>query len=248
MLVDTLVRFALLGSSWVLYGLLFLSVVSFAAMAERALFFRRNRASGEGLHAAVRRAMETDGESAVLAALAKSPSIEARVVREALSFRAGGAAAVTDAAQSAIARERAQLERSMTLLGTLGNNAPFIGLFGTVLGVIEAFAHLGTGDAGAMGSVMSGIAEALVATGVGIFVAIPAVVAFNAAQKKIGDIENETDALTKLVAAWLTTRERGGRVEARRVGERAGDEKAPIEAPRSDEGSSDAALAAEGAE
>ena len=244
MLVDTLVRFALLGSSWVLYGLLLLSVVSFAAMAERALFFRKNRASGEGLHAAVRRAMESEGEKEVLAVLERSTAIEARVVRQALAFRSGGASAVSDAAASAIARERAHLERSMTLLGTLGNNAPFIGLFGTVLGVIEAFAHLGTGDAGAMGSVMSGIADALVATGVGIFVAIPAVVAFNAAQKKIGDIENDADALTKLVSAWLTTRERGGSVE----GNAAASRPAISTAPSAPSEARDVALAAEGAE
>ena len=77
----------------------------------------------------------------------------------------------------------------MTLLGTLGNNAPFVGLLGTVLGVIEAFHQLSGGPAkAAMGNVMSGIAEALVATGVGLFVALPAVVAYNVAQKRIGEI------------------------------------------------------------
>jgi biopolymer transport protein ExbB/biopolymer transport protein TolQ len=104
----------------------------------------------------------------------------------------------------------------MTLLGTLGNNAPFIGLFGTVLGVIEAFQHLseGAGEA-AMGSVMSGIAEALVATGVGIFVAIPAVVAYNVAQKKIADVEGDAQALAKLITAWLRTGRAPGTARAR---------------------------------
>ena len=79
----------------------------------------------------------------------------------------------------------------MTLLGTLGNNAPFVGLLGTVLGVIEAFHQLGAAGQNkeAMGNVMAGIAEALVATGVGLFVALPAVVAYNIVQKKIGEIE-----------------------------------------------------------
>ncbi|MBN8612437.1 MAG: MotA/TolQ/ExbB proton channel family protein [Deltaproteobacteria bacterium] len=212
MLVDSLVRFALLGSSWVLYLLLALSVVSFAATFERWLFFRKNRVGGEGLRDQLRKAMREDDEAAVRRVLAKNPSIEASVLGEALDFVDGGARAVSDAIESGVGRERAQLERSMTLLGTLGNNAPFVGLFGTVLGVIEAFAHLGGGDQSAMGSVMSGIAEALVATGVGIFVAIPAVVAFNVAQKKIGDIENDVTALGKLLTAWIETRERGRRV------------------------------------
>ena len=102
----------------------------------------------------------------------------------------------------------------MTVLGTLGNNAPFVGLFGTVLGVIEAFSHLGARDEAAMTQVMTGIAEALVATGVGIFVAIPAVVAYNVAQKKVGDIENDVASLAKLLTAWLKTRERKARVRS----------------------------------
>ena len=63
-----------------------------------------------------------------------------------------------------------------------------------------------------MGNVMSGIAEALVATGVGIFVAIPAVVAYNVVQKRIGEIEGNALALVKLVTAYLKTRERAGLV------------------------------------
>lgn len=214
MLVESLLRFALLGSTWVLYLLLVLSVVSFAAMAERWLFFRRNRLAGEGLREGLRSAFGKSDVDAVRAVLKKHPSIEASVLGEALDFVEGGARAVGDAIESGLGRERAHLERSMTLLGTLGNNAPFVGLFGTVLGVIEAFAHLGGGDQNAMGSVMSGIAEALVATGVGIFVAIPAVVAFNVAQKKVGDVENDTSSLGKLLTAWVETRERGRSVHS----------------------------------
>ncbi len=214
MLVESLLRFALLGSSWVLYLLLVLSVVSFAAMAERWLFFRRNRLAGEGLREGLRAAFGKSDVGEVRAVLKKHPSIEASVLGEALDFVEGGSRAVGDAIESGLGRERAHLERSMTLLGTLGNNAPFVGLFGTVLGVIEAFAHLGGGDQNAMGSVMSGIAEALVATGVGIFVAIPAVVAFNVAQKKVGDVENDTSSLGKLLTAWVETRERGRSVHA----------------------------------
>jgi biopolymer transport protein ExbB/TolQ len=253
MLVDSLVRFALLGSTWVLYLLLALSVVSFAATFERWVFFRRNRLGGEGLRDALRRAMAgEDDERDVRAALGRSRSIEAAVLLEALDFVDGGARAVSDAIESGTGRERTKLERSMTLLGTLGNNAPFIGLFGTVLGVIEAFAHLGTGDQNAMGSVMSGIAEALVATGVGIFVAIPAVVAFNVAQKKIGDVENEVAALGKLLTAWVETREKGRRVRPLPA-EAAPAARTPAqERPGPDEATErsarDGALAAQGAE
>ncbi len=209
MLVERLLRFALLGSSWVLYLLLALSVASLAAAAERARYFRRHRDDLDALSRRVRAALFAGDFGAADAALAASPSVEARVVRAALRWSDGGAGAVADAAEAEFGRERAGLERGLTLLGTLGNNAPFVGLLGTVLGVIEAFHHLGGGQSKeAMGNVMAGIAEALVATGVGLFVALPAVVAYNLAQKRIGEIEAGVASLSKLVTAALKRRER----------------------------------------
>jgi biopolymer transport protein ExbB/TolQ len=241
MLVDSLVRVAMFGSSWVLYLLITLSIVSFAAMLERALFFRRNGASAAALAQALRKAVIADDEGAIDRALASGTSVESSVLRDALAFREGGPEAVADAVDAALGRERGRMERSMTVLGTLGNNAPFVGLFGTVLGVIEAFSHLGARDEAAMTQVMSGIAEALVATGVGIFVAIPAVVAYNVAQKKVGDIENDVASLAKLLTAWLKTRERKARV-------RTSERRAPAtkKSPEPKEPASDLAL--EGAE
>jgi biopolymer transport protein ExbB/TolQ len=103
------------------------------------------------------------------------------------------------------------MERGSTLLGTLGNNAPFIGLLGTVIGVIIAFQRLGNSQAAnSMNAVMGGIAEALVSTAVGLFVALPAVVAYNIIQKKIGDIESNTQAIEKQISAFMKASPRGG--------------------------------------
>ncbi len=74
---------------------------------------------------------------------------------------------------------RLALEKRLGILATFGNNAPFIGLFGTVLGVIKAFHHLGTSSEFGVRVVMTGISEALVATAMGLFVAIPAVIGYN---------------------------------------------------------------------
>jgi biopolymer transport protein ExbB/biopolymer transport protein TolQ len=102
------------------------------------------------------------------------------------------------------------MERGTTMLGTLGNNAPFIGLFGTVIGVIIAFQNLSSNQGNAaMGSVMAGIAEALVATAVGLFVAIPAVVAFNVIQKRTGEIESNVLSITKQISAILKAEANG---------------------------------------
>lgn len=210
MIVERLLKVALLGSSWVLYLLLFLSVVSFSAMFERYLFFRRHRVDFELLRKDVRKLLHDNDLTGLDKLLGNSNALEARVALEGLRWANGGPGAIGDAVESELARVKLELERGLNLLGTLGNNAPFVGLLGTVLGVIISFHALG--DAGqntqAMGGVMSGISEALVATGVGLFVALPAVVAYNAIQKRIGEVESQSLSLTKLITAHVRTADR----------------------------------------
>lgn len=210
MLIDRLLKVALLGSAWVLYLLIFLSVVSIATMVERWLYFKKRSVDNRQLHRELARFLNADDLDGAARHLEKNPSVEAHVAREALRWAPSGAEAMNDAVDSELGRAKAELERGLNLLGTLGNNAPFVGLLGTVLGVIMAFSALGSNgqNGGAMGGVMSAIAEALVATGVGLFVALPAVVAYNVIQKRIGQIETEALSLTKLISAYLrATRE-----------------------------------------
>jgi biopolymer transport protein ExbB/TolQ len=205
MLIDRLMRVALLGSEWVLYLLLLLSVVSFSTMFERWLYFRKRSDDLGRLRSEVRKRLHEDDLPGVERALKSSRAVEARVAEEALRWLPGGADAMGDAVDSEVARVRQELERGTNFLGTLGNNAPFVGLFGTVLGVIISFHALGKagGNAGQMEGVMAGIAEALVATGVGLFVALPAVIAYNVIQKRIGDIESGAVSLAKLLIAYV---------------------------------------------
>jgi biopolymer transport protein ExbB/TolQ len=204
MLVEKLMKVALLGSSWVMYLLFALSVFSIGAMIERALYFRKRSDDVDELGEKLVAALEQGDTDAAVALLKKSPSIEASVLAPAMRYLSAGPEAVADAIESGMIRARMDLERGSTLLGTLGNNAPFIGLFGTVIGVIMAFHQLGSSQTSqSMNAVMGGIAEALVATGVGLFVAIPAVVAYNIIQKAIGDIESNLNAIAKDVAAVL---------------------------------------------
>ena len=205
MLIERLMKVALLGSEWVLYLMLFLSVFSFSTMFERWLFFRRRTDDLVKLRKDLAGALSNDDVEAAEKLLEKSPSLEARVAREGLRWRLGGPEAMTDAVDSELSRLRPELERGTNFLGTLGNNAPFVGLFGTVLGVIIAFHALGQAgqNTSQMGGVMAGISEALVATGVGLFVALPAVVAYNLIQKRIGEIESNSQGLTKLLTAYV---------------------------------------------
>src|SRR5262245_41006521 len=86
---------------------------------------------------------------------------------------------VTSALRDSISETLIQFKRGLAFLATIGSTAPFIGLFGTVVGIINAFRSIAATGSGGMSVVSGGIAEALVSTALGIFVAIPAVVAFN---------------------------------------------------------------------
>jgi len=97
------------------------------------------------------------------------------------------AASVDRLTRSYLTERRTELEKGLTLLATVGSNAPFIGLFGTVLGIIQAFGELSSKQGGTA-SVMASISEALVATAIGLLVAIPAVIAFNTFQRRIKEL------------------------------------------------------------
>jgi len=97
-----------------------------------------------------------------------------------------------------------QLGGGLAFLATVCATAPFIGLFGTVLGIIKAFADLSRNSGGGAGAVMAGISEALVATAVGLMVAIPAVIAFNFFQAQVRKTLTRIDAIAHMVLATFT--------------------------------------------
>lgn len=107
---------------------------------------------------------------------------------------------VTSALEDSKAETLIQMKRGLGFLATIGSTAPFIGLFGTVAGIINAFRSIAAAGSGGIAVVSGGIAEALVTTGLGIFVAIPAVVAFNHFTGKLENVQVEINrASTQLV-------------------------------------------------
>ena len=206
MLVKYMLKVAMLGSEWVMYTLLLLSVASIAVMVERVYFFRKYGKGGEEMGDALLDLLENGDRPAAEGLLARHASIEASILLPALRWSAGGPEALSAAIEGEMQKRKRELESGMTLLSTLGSNAPFVGLMGTVIGVIVAFADLAEGSSKvAMDKVMGGIAEALVATAVGLFVAIPAVVAYNIFQKMIGDVEDNLSSISKRLCALLAT-------------------------------------------
>jgi len=198
-----LLAFTMLGAGWVLWLLVGLSVLSVTVMLERGLYFGQRRMS-KRFPELLR--LCQDGALDKAARIAAGDAMEAEVVRVAARVAGSGQEAVEKAVASTIDRRRLEYEKWLFVLGTLGNNAPFIGLFGTVLGIIRAFAdlaaHPGAASAGAS-TVMAGISEALVATAVGLFVAIPAVLAYNIYQRLLKRVVGRSQSLGNAIAAGL---------------------------------------------
>ena len=213
MLTAKLLSFTLFGAEWILWLLVCLSVLSVALMLERAIFFLGHRLPGAADIAL--QILRGDVETARKAAEGKQ-GLEAAVVREGLVNAELGPGAVEEIIAATVARERKRYERGLAFLGTLGNNAPFVGLFGTVLGIIRAFHDLaaangasGAKQAAGAAMVMAGISEALVATAVGLFVALPAVVAFNSYNRWLKSLSSSATELGHAIVAHL----RSGRSE-----------------------------------
>ncbi len=198
------------GAAWVLWLLFSLSVVSIAIMIESGWVFLRMKDDIAKLVGDLHQLLGKGDVSGARVRLRQSPSVEAAVALAGLAHWTRGARAAQEAMAAATGVERSRLERRLMFLGTLGNNAPFIGLLGTVIGVVGAFEELGKAPvAGAAATglaperVMGTIAEALVATAVGILVAIPAVAVFNYFQGLLTAALSNADTLGHVVLTHI---------------------------------------------
>lgn len=202
-MIDDLGAVALWGSYAVIWTLIGLSVISLSLIVERVIWFLRRREDLDALTSDLLAFTEKGDLDGAYALVKMKRSVEAQVIVDILPWYDAGPAALAQAMQASVRAQRKGLYGGLNFLGTLGNNAPFIGLFGTVLGVITAFQQLGADALGSMDNVMSGIGEALVATAVGILVALPAVAAHNALQGKALRIEEDIARVGHLLMAQL---------------------------------------------
>ena len=215
------------GAAWVMWLMIGLSVASVTIMLERGWFYYSIRDDIPSLAQTLRDRLRDDDVDAAIGLLEKSPSAEAAVVVAGLREAERGPTAADKAMRGAAALQKMKLERRLAFLGTLGNNAPFIGLFGTVIGVVQAFEALGqqgmntaqAASAAAPQEVMAAIAEALVATAVGLAVAIPAVAAYNFYQRHTRSVLGNTDALSNVLLSYLSAEPPPAKAKKARTGE-----------------------------
>lgn len=198
---------AALGATWVLWSLLALSALALAVIVERIVFFARTREDLGALGAQLALGITRREFSALRNYLGRSSSLEAHIVSAGVDATCAEEAEELMAAEAQVQRLRS--EKCLAFLGTLGNNAPFVGLLGTVIGVIGAFAELDASRGQLSSGLMAEIGEALVATAVGILVALPAVAAYNAFQRAIQARLSAGDALGRRLVAHLHAREHG---------------------------------------
>jgi len=200
------------GALWVLWLLIGISVLSVGVMIDRALVFVRLRDDVPALVQELNRLLGAGDLESAAKRLARSPSAGALVARAGLAQWDKGARSVKGALAAASGLQKARLEKRLSILGTVGNNAPFVGLLGTVIGVVGAFSELGRGAGSLPASatqlaperVMSTISEALVATAVGLIVAIPAVAVFNYFQGLLATALDDADTLGHVLLTHLS--------------------------------------------
>ena len=178
-LSQAFVDFAQLGADWVLWLLIALSILSVGVMIDRFLWFRGRDTDTERFNRELRGAWDRGELDRLEAKYKNDPAIPVQVALRGIAEVDRGPEAVAEAMHGERARWRRTADKNLIVLGTLGNNVPFVGLFGTVLGVMSAFVELKTNTPEAQERTLDLIAEALAATAFGLLVAIPAVVAFN---------------------------------------------------------------------
>lgn len=192
---------AVTGAEWIMYLLIGLSVLSVGVTIERWLFYRQRAVDAEPLKRRLQELLRNRRVDEALALAESLPPMEGRSVAACLQFFDQGPDAMEREMATTLTQERLRYERNLIILGTLGNNAPFIGLFGTVLGIIKAFMDLAQNVAGGAAVVMAGISEALVATALGLLVAIPSVVAYNALKARVRAIVANAEYLARAAIA-----------------------------------------------
>ncbi len=191
------------GAGWVMWLLLGLSVLVIAIAIERAIVLFL---ASDDIKALRRNLSSALGRGDLVAArglVVASRSLEAQVLAAGLGALPRGPAAVEERLASEAQLAKLSMERRLALLGTIGSNAPFIGLLGTVIGIIRAFQALDASGGQVSTALMAEIGEALTATAVGLFVALPAVALFNFFQRQIAGRVSTAEALGREMLSFV---------------------------------------------
>jgi biopolymer transport protein ExbB/TolQ len=202
-----------LGGS-TMYALLFCSVISIAIFLERMLYYRKQSKVSRGdFMTRLGEAIEYTDKAKEIAESTRTPY--ARVVHAGLEEYGRSGKFVAGAMECRIVEETRNMERFTGIVGTIGNIGVYIGLLGTVLGIFRAFHDIAAAGSGGINTVIDGVAEALVCTAAGLFVAIPAVVFFNYFTRRIEFFTDDMQACAAKLVCMLEEKRHGETCESR---------------------------------
>jgi biopolymer transport protein ExbB len=181
---------------WVMYLLLACSVLSVAVFVGKEIeFWKKSKPERTAVMRTVRGFLERkEIDGAIQYCGSYSQSIFCRIIGAGLAFYGKRIREIEDAVNREITVEIEKLEKRTIIVGTIANIAVYIGLFGTVIGIVNAFHGIASSGSAGLNSVIAGVAEALLNTAMGLAVAIPAVIFFNWMMKQIKTLTHEMDA------------------------------------------------------
>ena len=203
--------FAMLGATWVMWLLVILSVIGLAVILERAYYFFATSDDIDALRKMLRDKLAAKDLEGARDGLKKGKGLESQVALAGVDGAPDGYRSAEERMGQQQMLGRLSMERNLAFLGTMGNNAPFIGLLGTVIGIMRAFREMNEAAGQVTTGLMSEIGEALVATAIGLIVALPSVAAYNLFQRLIKARATRAEALGKEVLAYLKSTARGSK-------------------------------------
>jgi biopolymer transport protein ExbB len=205
MLTEKFFVIAQAGHEVTLWILILLSIFSIAFIIERIVALGSVQKQSEAVTKRIQETLQSNSLADIEDIARDRNSVEGRGLAYGLRHvKANGAKGLEEIFNSYAQTERPILEKRLNFLATVGSNAPFIGLLGTVFGIMDAFRGLATSN-GEIQAVLIGISSALVATATGLLVAIPAVIAYNFFQKRVKNIMQSLDSVRDLCVAYAKT-------------------------------------------
>jgi biopolymer transport protein ExbB len=192
-----------LRSSFTMIILAGCSVIVLTFIFERWLFFKHTSIDADRFYIKIKDAFRNEGIEKAITVCNTSLSPLAAVVKSGLEESDRSAHAASEMMDATAIEQRNKLEKNLNVLGTLGNIAPLIGLFGTVVGIIRAFHSLAVSGSGGPSVISAGIAEALITTASGLAVAVPAVIFYNFFLRRVSTIMSEIEVVSKKVMVLM---------------------------------------------
>ncbi|WP_413289942.1 MotA/TolQ/ExbB proton channel family protein [Bdellovibrio sp. HCB337] len=202
-LSEKIFAIAHLADQVVLWILVVLSILSIGMIFERFFALRKVSNQSGQIRARIRMALQSNSVDDIEGIAKDVDSLEGRAASYALRhMKDSGSKGLEEVFNTFSLTEKPDLERFLGFLATVGSNAPYIGLLGTVLGIMKAFNDLAQAPEAGQQTVMAGISLALVATAAGLFVAIPAVIFYNYFSKKVRAIMQGLESVKELCLAY----------------------------------------------